>query len=123
MGTANEHKEKAAHHLKFLGTITDEYPDWLTTVAFYAAAEFIEALFAERGLHSERHEHRNQGVERNFPSIAKPYKALYNASLNVRYLPSHRWPALEDVKRELIAKSLHHIKSFAESHFQDSQGG
>ena len=75
MGTAAEHDEKARHHLQFLGEISDQYPDWLATVAFYAAVELVERLFAQHRVHSRGHEDRNQSVQRRYPSIAAAYKA------------------------------------------------
>ena len=48
MGTAAKHEEKAAHHSEFFAEISDRYPDWLATVAFYAAVEYVEGLFAVR---------------------------------------------------------------------------
>jgi hypothetical protein len=46
MATAAEHQEKANRHLRFLNQISDEFPDWLAVVAFYAAVELVEKLLA-----------------------------------------------------------------------------
>jgi hypothetical protein len=119
MGTASEHTEKTIHHLQFLEGISDEYPDWLATVAFYAAVELVEQLFADFGVHSRGHEDRNQSVRRRYPSIAAAYKALYNASLDARYEGMSHWLSADEVRRELIARRLSHIRSFVESHASD----
>jgi hypothetical protein len=117
MGTATQHEEKARHHLQFLGTISDDYPDWLATVAFYAAVELIELLFADHDdFHSQNHEDRNRSIHQRFPRLAKPFKALYNASLDSRYQAMEHWLSAEEVRRELVDRRLAHIKSFVESH-------
>lgn len=120
MGTAVQHRQKAEHNLEFLKTIGDDYPDWMATVAFYAAVEMLEALFAERGYHSTSHEDRKRYVRKNFQSIYQAYSALYNASLDGRYQPSNRWLPAAEVRSELIARRLKHIKSFCESHAKDA---
>jgi hypothetical protein len=116
MASASQHQEKAEHHLNFLKTISDDFPDWMATVAFYAAVELVEQLFAERGIHSRSHEDRNQAVGRNFRSIKQAYKALYNASMDARYESKEHWVSLGEVKEELIARRLHHIQTFICSH-------
>jgi len=115
MGKPAEHKAKAEHHYVFLERIPDEFPDWLATVAFYTAVELIEKLFAERGFHSRSHEDRNRNVIKQFPSIHPAYKALYNASMNARYESMEHWLTTQEVRTELIAKRLSHIRSFVTS--------
>ena len=115
MGTPAQHHEKAEHHLAFLATIPDEYPDWLTTVAFYAAVEIVEMLCAERGIHSTSHESRKCYVRENFPRIHKPYHALYNASLDARYEAREHCLPAKEVRESLINGSLKQIQSFAKS--------
>ena len=116
MGTAAEHEEKAIHHLEFLGEISDRHPDWLATVAFYAAVELVERLLAQYGVHSQSHEDRNRAVLRRYPSIARAYKVLYGASLDARYESISSWMPIEEVHRELMDRHLQHIRSFVESH-------
>ena len=116
MGTAAQHRQKAEHHLRFLDAISDEYPDWLATVAFYAAVELVESLFSGRDAHSKSHEDRNNFVRRNFQSIHRDFKALYNASLDARYESCGHWPSVGEVRTELIGKRLAHIRSFVDSH-------
>jgi hypothetical protein len=116
MGTATEHRQKAEHHRRFLATITDDYPDWLATVAFYIAVERVEGLLAERSGHSKSHEDRKNAIRRDYPSIQKSYNSLYNASLDARYESSTQWRSVDRVRRELIAVRLDHIEKFAASH-------
>jgi hypothetical protein len=116
MGTPAEHQSKADHNLAFLKTISDDYPDWMATAAFYVAVQLIEKLLAERGVHSADHHQRKQAVRKEFPTIQKAYNALYNASLVARYdQPSQALP-VADVRKILIDKHLHHIIKFVESH-------
>jgi len=116
MGTAAEHEEKAAHHLEFLAEISDRYPDWLATVAFYAAVECVERLFARYDIHSRDHEDRKRFVRQRYPSIFGAYKALYNASLDARYEGRNRWLPVEEVRRNLIARHLGVTGRFKTSH-------
>ncbi len=115
MGTPAEHQAKAEHHLEFLEHISDEFPDWLATVAFYAAVELIENFFAERGFHSNTHEEHNRKVLSDLRSIHKAYKALYNASLDARYESMEHWLGAEEVRAELISNRLSHIQAFVTS--------
>jgi len=117
MGTAAQHQQKAEHHLRFLDTILDDYPDWLATVAFYVAVELVESMFSGRNdAHSKNHENRNNFVRRNYPSIHKDFKALYNASLDARYESTEHWLSASEVRKELIVKRLAHIRGFTASH-------
>ncbi len=115
MGTQAEHQSKAKHNLAFLDTISDQFPDWLTTAAFYVAVQLVEALLAQRGAHSADHHQRKEAVRRQFPRITVAYNQLYNASLVARYdSPSNVLPVAQ-VRSELLTKSLGNIISFCES--------
>jgi hypothetical protein len=98
-----EHQQKAESHLRFLESIADDFPDWLATVAFYAAVELIEELLAARGHHSQSHFERKSALKQHFPNreLNHAYFDLYNASLDARYLPSQQCRAAQ---REVIAK-------------------
>src|SRR5690606_34511623 len=67
MGKSAEHRAKAESHLAFLATVADEFPDWLCTVAFYAAVEFVEEMLAARGHHSKSHFERKEALRKAFP--------------------------------------------------------
>ena len=116
MGTAKEHKAKASHNLAFLETISDQFPDWLETAAFYVAVQLIEQLLADRGIHSSDHHRRNTSVRTDFPQIHRSYKALYNASLVARYDPLSGVLPVADVRNVLIGRNLMHIISYTASH-------
>ena len=84
-GTEAEHKSvKRITTARFLKTIR-QYPDWLTTAAFYVAVQLVEMMLAERSFHSSDHFQRKKAVRENFPRITRPYNLLYNASLVARY--------------------------------------
>jgi hypothetical protein len=121
MGTQIQHQQKAEHHLAFLGTISDDYPDWLATVAFYAAVELVEVLAAIRGHHSTSHEGRKDYVRKNLVRIHQAFHKLYNASLDARYEPLSQCLSAQDVRKELIDRSLKQIQSFAASQCQQSR--
>lgn len=118
MATSSEHQQKADRHLAFLATISDEFPDWLATVAFYTAVELIEKLLAARGHHSKSHFERKTALIRHFPDRAlhRSYNDLYNASLDGRYLSLDKCPTAEDVRQVLIARRLDHIVKYVASH-------
>ena len=115
MGTPAQHKAKAEHHRRFLASISDEFPDWLCTVAFYTAVELIEMALAERNFHSKSHEDRKRFVNLHLQRIFKAYHTLYNASLDVRYEPEEHWPSISEVRDILIGEKLRHIEGFIES--------
>jgi hypothetical protein len=118
MGTPAEHHEKARRHQLFLASISDEFPDWLATVAFYAAVELIELLLAERGHHSKSHFERKEALKRHFPhpELNRAFNDLYNASLDARYLPSSTIPSAADVRAILIGRRLAQIESYVKAH-------
>lgn len=120
MGTSSEHQEKATRHLTFLATIPDEFPEWLATVAFYAAVELIEKLLADRGVHSKSHFERKSALRTHFPDRAlnRAYGDLYNASLDARYESVDRSPTLQEVREVLIQRRLHHVATYVSSHSQ-----
>jgi hypothetical protein len=70
----------------------DQFPGWVTTVAFYKALHVIEALFAVDGAgaagHTDRHEQRNTLLKKTkrYQQLWKFYRPLYQASLVARYL-------------------------------------
>lgn len=118
MGTAAEHQDKAESHLRFLGQITDDFPDWMATVAFYTAIEFVEKLLAKHGHHSTDHFSRKTALKRYYPDrqLNAAYYELYNASLDARYLPQSKCPSAKDVRDILIGKRLKHISQYVASH-------
>lgn len=104
-------------HKKFLETISDEFPDWLATAAFYTAVELVEQLLAERGHHSKSHFERKQALKRHYPhrTLNQAFHDLYNASLDARYLPAEKCPSSEDVRKILIGQRLKFIEDYVRS--------
>lgn len=118
MPTAVEHQEKAESHLRFLSQIGDEFPDWLATVAFYAAVEFVEKLLAKHDHHSDDHSGRKRMLKRFYPNrqVNEAYNQLYNASMDARYSPLSECPSVKEVRETLIGKRLKHIQQYVAAH-------
>lgn len=86
MGTEADHREKADHNQKFLGTIDPkDYPDWVVTVCFYKAVHLVEMLFATSKRHSGNHRERHDVLKREYPDIWRQYHPLYTQSRRARY--------------------------------------
>ena len=120
MGTPSEHKAKAEHHEAFLATISDDFPDWLATVAFYAAVEYVEQLLSDRGHHSRDHADRKRALKQHFPNrqLNRAYNDLYNASLDARYLSLGQSPSAKDVRAILIEKRLRMVREYTQAHIK-----
>lgn len=118
MATPTEHQEKADSHFRFLGQISDEFADWLATVAFYTAVELVEKLLAKHGHHSKDHFDRKTALKRYHPNrqLNEAYNDLYNASLDARYLPRSNCPSAKDVRDILIDRRLRHVSQYVASH-------
>lgn len=118
MGTSAEHQEKADSHRRFLLQISNEFPDWQATVAFYTAVELIEGLLAERGHHSKSHFDRKTALKKHFPNrqLNEAYNDLYNASLDARYLSRAKGPTPEEVKAILVDRRLTYIAQYVAAH-------
>ncbi len=104
MASEAAHLEKAAANHAFLGTVGDEYPDWLAVVAFYEAVHLVEALFARRGTPSNNHSQRKRRLKVSYPVIWKQFRPLYHASKLVRYT-GHKI-SVQNVREVLIANRL-----------------
>ncbi len=82
------HFDQVRHNLAFLDTFyapTTPYPDWAVTVTFYAALHAIEAVLAQRRLHSQSHTERRRYVRQMFPSLWRLYYRLDVFSRRARY--------------------------------------
>jgi hypothetical protein len=114
MGTAAEHQEKAQRNRRFLATISDEFPEWLASVAFYTAVELIEQLLAAKGHHSKSHFERKTALKQYYPNqhLNRAFNDLYNASLDGRYLSLDKAPTTADVRAILIGKQLALIEQY-----------
>lgn len=118
MGTHAEHQAKAESHLRFLAQISDDFPDWMATVAFYTAVELVEKLLAKHGHHSTDHFDRKTSLKKYYPNrqLNQAYYDLYNASLDARYLPQSKCPSANEVREILIDRRLRHISQYVTSH-------
>lgn len=80
--------EENQRALRFIATQIDEFPQWVTTVAFYTAVQVVEAILAADGRHSDDHKQRNFTLKKEprFQHIWKHFRPLWNDSLIARYL-------------------------------------
>ncbi len=86
MGTTTDHKDKAEHNQKFLGSIDRKvFPDWFVTVCFYKALHLVEMVFAKDGKHSDNHRDRHDALKREHPDIWLEYLPIYTQSRRARY--------------------------------------
>lgn len=109
MPTADEHKRKAEHDLRFLETIdTDEFCDWMAVVAFYIAVHLVEQLRALVDEHSTDHTNRLEFIRAHHPSIHFHFHALYNISRIARYgAGPHLW-----LRPEFVSGCLAEIQQY-----------
>lgn len=85
----NDHAILATENLKALAYLCariDDFPQWATTVAFYASLQAVEALFAHDGFDSDQHSDRNRRLksDRRYQHIWRHYRPLWNDSLIAR---------------------------------------
>ena len=86
MATAAQHSHQAAHNENFLGSIDPtRFPDWVVTVAFYKAVHLVEGLLVRKGRGTTNHSQRNQVLKRQFVTVWREYRPLYNQSRVARY--------------------------------------
>ena len=104
MALEKAHILKADQNKTFLASIGDEFPDWLATVAFYRGVHLVEACFARKNIHSQRHSERNDRLKRDYPKLWMEFKPLYEASRMVRY--TERCISTREAREQLIAKRL-----------------
>ena len=106
MPTEGVHLRQLRHNLdflRFLSVSATPYPDWMATVAFYAAVHAIEAWLARRGIHSHSHHERNIHLRNFLPHLWQHYRRLEVASRLARYEGVH--PS-ETLLRQLVDHDL-----------------
>lgn len=105
MATQSEHNAKWRHNRAFLGTIGDEYADWMIVVMFYAALQAVETLFAHDGTRVHTgHEDRNRTLKtvNRYKQVWRDYRPLYDAARTARYDPTpEEWLSAADVRTRL----------------------
>ena len=97
MGNVADHKRKAHHNETFLALIQRndagpkfKYPDWMVTLAFYVALQYVDAKLAglHPSLHPSNHAERNSYVASKLSGpIADIYFFLKGKSEFGRYFP------------------------------------
>lgn len=84
------HEDKARSIERILSRLDDhdaDHWDWVATLAFYAALHWLDASFADSGLHPSNHRQRNRAVQ-GLP-IWDEYYELYSVSRIARYEAAH----------------------------------
>lgn len=119
----SQHVQKADWNRNFLSSslwsLVDRYPDWVSTVAFYSALHYVDAIFARHGLHFEHHQERNTQVSMLFQEIENEYLNLYDLSRNSRYGRVEDAPS-EDEARQAVNTDLRAIEQFVRSRLTSS---
>ena len=112
MANEKDHFARAAHNERFLGTVSDEFADWLAIIAFYVAVHLVESFFARHERHSRGHRERNEYLKRRYRDIYREFYPLYNYSLFVRYDCGKA--DAKYVRKALIDKRLPAIRALLE---------
>jgi hypothetical protein len=84
------HEDKARSIERTLSLLDDydaDHWDWVAILAFYAALHWLDASFADGGLHPSNHRQRNRAVQ-GLP-IWDEYHELYSVSRIARYEAGH----------------------------------
>lgn len=81
---ANKNHEALLYLLREPG----QFPEWITTVAFYKAVQLVEAVFREQlGRNCHTHKDRLRALKQpKFKDIFRHYRPLWAASCVARYL-------------------------------------
>lgn len=89
------HTNKAQHHEKFLQFVKDNdskvisnFPDWVITIAFYVALQYVDAKLAKFNQHPAMHQDRNTLVAKYLPQLSRNYFVLKGKSEFARYIPN-----------------------------------
>ena len=102
MATEKQHLAKARHNQRMLETVDPQFPDWIATVAFYAAVHLVEAGFIRQGgSNSNKHSERNRRLKQHFPGVWRKFQPLWNLSKVARY----------DADQLISRKTAQHIVS------------
>ncbi len=117
MGRESNHREKWKRNRAFIETISDQYPEWVVTAAFYTALHLVEWLFASDGLDPGRdHDDRdNKLMNTRYDPIRGAYKTLKDASMTARYDATkngRRSFTPENIKTTILGKYLKTIEDF-----------
>jgi hypothetical protein len=114
----NQHLEKADRNRDFITkcllNLVEDYPDWVSVVAFYSALHYVDALLAIHNLHRNHHEERNRDVSLTMQEIQNEYLNLYDLGRNSRYGRVSDMPSVDEAKQALNI-DLPRIEDFVKS--------
>lgn len=114
MANLQAHKKQWEHNRELLATLAPDYPDWIVTVAFYAALHAVDALFAYDRLQGiTSHHTRNDALKEShrYSHIWKHYAPLFALSQTVRYLAEPEgWIRFSEIDRSVLARYLYPIE-------------
>ena len=110
----DQHKAKWLHNRKLISQIPETHPDWIVTIAFYAALHCFEVLCAhdDNDAHTG-HDVRHDTLKRTprYKHIWKHYLPLSSASMVARYDYGHgKWVPLEMAKSQFVRHHLRQIE-------------
>jgi len=115
MPPRDAHQDKAQSIERALQVLRESDPDhwdWLATLAFYSALHWLDASFADRGLHPTNHRERNRAA-RGLP-IWDEYYELYAVSRIARYearqLPQHVAISMRDQNLPAVRNWAQRVK-------------
>ena len=134
MPSEKVHISIAVHNQRLIDHLLEhkeDYPDWLTTVAFYKAVHIVEAVFYSDDTinHCYSHEERDRILKETntYRQIYKFYRPLKAASMVARYLePPSRGQDIRNfseylspgkVVDEILNKCLREIEKSASRNF------
>ena len=109
MPSKSEHRAKAEHNERFVGTLAAPYFDWAVCGTFYTALHYVESYLATKNIHPQNHTVRLGIVQRDpkLKPVFRDYRELLNESRDARYEPAVTFTAA-DVTR--LAVHLESIK-------------
>lgn len=89
-----EHLQKATHNESYFDASfgptlqnNSTFLDWATTVIFYSALHYVDALLCDHGIEPNNHDDRRKHISIHpwIKGIQKEYKWLYDRSRDARY--------------------------------------
>ena len=113
MAKIQSHVTQWQHNRSLLDHIPAAYPDWLVTVAFYAALHSVDALLAYDNVTVHSHDARNATLKltNRYESIWRHYSPIYDLSRKVRYLAAPAaWIPHAEIESRILKKYLYPIE-------------
>ena len=113
MATLDQHLAQWRHNRDLLPELDPAYPDWIVTVAFYAALHAVGVLFAHDGVTAETHDARNSILRqvRRYEQVQRHYLPLYFNSQAARYSADPtKWIPAVDLQKQIIQGRLYPIE-------------